>query len=392
VITNSSFIREMKSLLELLQDKIGKPVDIEFAVDDKTIYLLQCRAQSGSAEIRPGVIPKDQSKDKILFTARRYVSNGLVPDITHVVYVNPEGYSELQTLEQLKNVGRAIGRLNALLPKRQFILMGPGRWGSRGDVKLGVPVTYSEINNTAVLIEIARQKGNYVPDLSFGTHFFQDLLESSIRYLPLYPDEPSVLFNESFLTESRNILAELVPEFASLQDVIRVIDVPRVTDGQVLCIAMNGEVDQAMAYFCSDRGQFVPEEASRERPAPQSGEQWRWRMRVAEQIAGELDPRRFGVEAMYVIGSTKNATATAASDIDLLVHFRGTPEQKRELLAWFDGWSLSLTETNYMRTGIRSDRLLDIHIVTDDDIERKSSYAVKIGAVTDAARMLNLRR
>jgi len=392
VIAGSSFAREMKSLLDLLQQKIGKPVDIEFAVDNKTIYLLQCRAQSGSADIRPAVIPKDLSNEKILFTARRHVSNGLVPEITHIVYVDPEGYSGLQTLEQLKNVGRAIGHLNSLLPKRQFILMGPGRWGSRGDVKLGVPVTYSEINNTAVLIEIARQKGNYVPDLSFGTHFFQDLLESSIRYLPLYPDEPSVLFNESFLTESKNILAELVPEFAALQEIIRVIDVPQVTDGQVLCIAMNGEVDQAMAYFCSDRGPVVTEKIGREQPIHQSGEQWRWRMRVAERIAGELDPERFGVKALYVIGSTKNATATAASDIDLLVHFRGTEAQKRELLAWFDGWSLSLAEINYMRTGIRSERLLDIHIVTDDDIERKSSYAVKIGAVTDAARPLNLGR
>ena len=77
--------------------------------------------------------------------------------------------------------------------------MGPGRWGSRGDIKLGVNVTYSDINNTAVLIEIARKKGNYVPDLSFGTHFFQDLVEASIRYLPLYPDEKGIIFNEEFL-------------------------------------------------------------------------------------------------------------------------------------------------------------------------------------------------
>ena len=392
VISNSSFLREMKSLLDLLQDKMGKPVDIEFAVADNTIYLLQCRTQSAGAETRPAPIPKDLSQDKILFDAHKHISNGLVPNITHVVYVDPERYSDLQTLEQLKDVGRAIGRLNSLLPKRQFVLMGPGRWGSRGDVKLGVPVTYSEINNTAVLVEIARRKGNYVPDLSFGTHFFQDLVESGIRYLPLYPDEPGVLFNDSFLAESRNILEELVPEYAGLQKVIRVIDVPRVTDGQVLCIAMNAELDQAAAYFRSEQGPAVQEVALRERPTTRSGDHWRWRMRVAEWIARELDPETYGVEGMYVIGSTKNATATAASDIDLLVHFRGTEAQKRELLSWFDGWSLSLTEMNYMRTGIRSERLLDIHLVTDDDIERKSSYAVKIGAVTDAARPLNLGR
>jgi predicted nucleotidyltransferase len=115
-------------------------------------------------------------------------------------------------------------------------------------------------------------------------------------------------------------------------------------------------------------------------------------MRIAELIARELDPGRFGVEAMYVIGSTKNATATAASDIDLLVHFRGGESQRRELLSWFEGWAYSLSEMNYTRTGIRTERLLDVHLVTDEDIERKSSYAVKIGAVTDAAQPLDLGR
>ena len=135
--------------------------------------------------------------------------------------------AELGELDDLRDVGRAVGRLNKMLSKRQFVLMGPGRWGSRGDIKLGVSVTYSDINNTAALIEIARKRGQYVPDLSFGTHFFQDLVEASIRYLPLYPDEPDVIFNEAFLGEARNILADLLPEYARLQHVVRVIDVPK---------------------------------------------------------------------------------------------------------------------------------------------------------------------
>ena len=94
--------------------------------------------------------------------------------------------AEVESLGELKDIGRAVGRLNKLLPKRQFILMGPGRWGSRGDIKLGVSVTYADINNTAMLIEIARRTGDYLPDLSFGTHFFQDLVEAGIGYLPLY--------------------------------------------------------------------------------------------------------------------------------------------------------------------------------------------------------------
>ena len=94
--------------------------------------------------------------------------------------------------------------------------MGPGRWGSRGDIKLGVNVTYSDINNTSVLIEIAKKKGNYVPDLSFGTHFFQDLVEASIKYIPLYPDDEKIVFNEMFLKDSHNIFEDLLPEFKHL--------------------------------------------------------------------------------------------------------------------------------------------------------------------------------
>ena len=155
---------------------------IEFAHDGKDLYLLQCRPQSFGADATPTPIPQNLPTDKVIFSANHHVSNGKVPDITHVVYVDAEEYSNLPDQATMRDVGRAVSRLNKLLPKRQFILIGPGRWGSRGDIKLGVPVTYSDINNTAVLIEVARQRGNYLPELSFGTHFFQDLVEASIRY------------------------------------------------------------------------------------------------------------------------------------------------------------------------------------------------------------------
>jgi predicted nucleotidyltransferase len=112
---------------------------------------------------------------------------------------------------------------------------------------------------------------------------------------------------------------------------------------------------------------------------------------MAERIAAELDSKRFGVEALYVIGSTKNATAGPNSDIDLLVHFRGDELQQGRLLNWLEGWSLALSEVNFQRTGYTSSGLLDVHLVTDEDIERQTSYAAKIGAVTDAARELPIR-
>jgi len=115
---------------------------------------------------------------------------------------------------------------------------------------------------------------------------------------------------------------------------------------------------------------------------------WRWRLQMSEQIAQRLDAGRFGVVALYVFGSTKNGTAGPGSDIDLLVHFRGSDEQQRDLLNWLEGWSFALDEVNFLRTGYRCDGLLDVHIVTDEDIAQRSSFAVKIGALTDAAREL----
>jgi hypothetical protein len=103
-----------------------------------------------------------------------------------------------------------------------------------------------------------------------------------------------------------------------------------------------------------------------------------------------VDPICFGIKAMYVFGSTKNATAGPESDIDLIVHDAGDAEQRRMLSVWLDGWSLALAEMNYLRTGYKTDGLLDVEFVTDQDIANQTHYAAKIGAVTDAARLLQM--
>jgi hypothetical protein len=391
LIANTTFMARMRALLGLLREKMGVPVDVEFASDGHGFYLLQCRPQSYSFDAVPSSIPRDLPRDRVLFSADRYVSNGRVPEITHIVYVDPEEYDGLQRLADLKDVGRAVGRLNKLLPKRQFILMGPGRWGSRGDIKLGVSVTYSDINNTAVLMEIAARRGNYVPDLSFGTHFFQDLVEAGIRYLPLFPGDGAGAFNELFLRRAPNILADLVPEYAHLAGVVRVIDVAQATDGLVLHVLMNADLDEAVGYLTSATHATVTGVHERRSEVPATTEDhWRWRLRMAEHLASQLDGTRFGVKGLYVFGSTKNATAGGGSDIDLIAHVGGTPEQRQALEAWLEGWSLCLSQMNYLRTGYRTDGLLDVHYVTDADIAVRTSWATKIGAITDPARPLSL--
>ncbi len=388
LLTRTPFVKQVRGLLTLLQEKLGTPVDIEFASDGRQLYLLQCRAQNPAKYCAPAPIPRDLPPERLVFTANRHVSNGYIPNITHIVYVDPEKYSQLDNLDQLVAVGRAVSKLNKLLPKRQFVLMGPGRWGSRDDIKLGVRVTYSDINNSALLVEIARKKGDYTPDLSFGTHFFQDLVEAAIRYLPLYPDEEGVVFNELFLTRSGNILADLAPEYRGLSDTVYVIDVPRAADGQVLRVLMNADLDEAVGVLVPPAAELPSADEIEALREPQRGQDWRWRYRMAERVAAEIDPDRFGVQGLYLIGSVKNATAGPASDIDILVHFRGTSEQRAALELWLDGWSLCLSEMNYLRTGYKTASLLDAHIVTDEDIASRTSFAVKIDAVTDAARQL----
>ncbi len=392
LVNQTPFISEIDEVVTLLEDSLATPVDLEFAFDGDDFYLLQCRPQHFAAEDAPAPIPNDVAEGDTLFTAARYVSNGFVPDISHVVYVDPAAYARLGERSEMLAVGNAVSQLNKILPKRRFILMGPGRWGSRGDIKLGVSITYSDINNTAMLIEIARSMGNYVPDPSFGTHFFQDLVESSIRYLPLYPDEDSFL-NEKMLFRAHNLLAGMAPEFEKLCEVIRVVEVSQFSEGRVLRVLMNSELDQAIAMLTEpgeDRD-HEPQEAHGSSPDRSRGF-WRWRMRMAERIASELDAERFGVEAVYLIGSTKNANAGPNSDIDLLIHVRGDEPQQRALETWLDGWSRCLGELNYMRTGYETGGLLDLHFITDDDIERQTSYAAKIGAVSDAALELPLGR
>ncbi len=392
LLKNTKFIQQIKILLEALEENYGTPIDIEFAADDQNLYLLQCRSQSFSDENAPVSLPKDVTPENILFSACKYVSNGWTPDIKYIVYVTPDGYDNLESIDNLNAVGRAVSKLNMLLPKRQFILIGPGRWGSRGDIKLGVNITYSDINNTAALIEVAFKKGNYQPDLSFGTHFFQDLVEASIRYLPLYPDEPENIFNHDFLRDSYNLFSLLVPEYEYLADVIRVIDVPKVTDGYIAKLLMNGDEGKALGILSKPTPSSAEaKDGKKQKSKPkQQDEHWKWRLHIAEQIAASIEPDRFGVQAMYVFGSTKNATAGPQSDIDLLIHFSGTDSQREDLNIWLEGWSLCLGEIVRQRTGYKTDGLLDVHVITDEDIDKKTSWASKIGAVSDAARRLPL--
>lgn len=400
LIQKTPFVKQIQATLSLLKDTLGYPVDIEFAGDGENFYLLQCRSQSRNRDTAPVPIPAGIPFNNTVFTANRYISNGRVTGIKTVVYVDPVEYGKLGKYEDFISVANVINELNRILPRRSFILMGPGRWGSRGDVKLGVPVVYSDINNTAMLIEIAQNESKYQPDLSFGTHFFQDLVEENIKYLPLYPEDADIIFNESFFRSS-NALAHILPEYSRLQDAIKVIQIEDNYFDKQLFVLMNADLGKAIAYLDKqpsekatvDRDTSVgrdTSEAYQEENDDDNG--WKWRHFMAEQIAAKIDMDQYCVKGIYLFGSTNNGTARHNSDIDLLIHFNGTSEQKQKLDTWLNGWSLALSEINFLRTGYRSTGLLDLHYVTDEDIANKESFAIKIDSPYDPAFPLRINK
>ncbi len=249
LVKRTPFIKQIRAILQSLQEGMSSPVEIEFANDGNHLYLLQCRPQYIEEDLFPSTIQQDIPDSETLFTANRFISNGRIPDISHVVYVPPEHYAAQKSRDTLMAIGRAVGLLNTRLPRRRFILMGPGRWGSRGEISQGVHVSYADISNAAVLMEIAYRAGSHEPDLSFGTHFFQDMLEAGIRYIPLYPEDQGNRFNRQFLLDSENLLAALLPQYAHLADVLRVIEVPRERPGKMLKILMNADQVMAIGFF-----------------------------------------------------------------------------------------------------------------------------------------------
>ncbi len=242
------FLKIMREILSILENTLGYPPDVEFACDGECLYFLQCRPQAVTFQEAFVNIPKEIEINRILFSTNRFVTSGLIKGVEWIVYVDPEKYSEMQDLTQIKEVASAISNLNYILPKKRFILIGPGRWGSRGDVKLGVPVKYSDINNTAMLIELSFKTGDYEPELSFGTHFFQDLVESNISYLPIFQDEGSFLKKDLFL-DSQNELKNLLPQYSHLEEVLKVYNTKKYLNNSTLSIYMDGREDSAIGFF-----------------------------------------------------------------------------------------------------------------------------------------------
>jgi hypothetical protein len=248
LLSKTDFPKIMQKMLRTLQNHYQYPVDIEFTAnftknDELKINLVQCRPLQTKGLTAQVAIPEKIEPEKILFKSFGYTMGGNISQpIKRIIYVNPEAYVQM-SLTQKYDTARLVGRLNRQISNKDTtptILLGPGRWGTTTP-SLGVPVNFAEINNVAVLVEVAYEGGNLMPELSFGTHFFRDLVESDIFYAAIFPQKQNVIFNKDWFSQMPNLLTEFLPDSGKYADVVRIYETKN-EKLQIMCDVISQKV------------------------------------------------------------------------------------------------------------------------------------------------------
>ncbi len=230
-LTETPFIDRMSRMLRRLEEAYEHPVDIEFTANfnpagDIQINLLQCRPFQTIGKSGHGRMPEIIDEENVIIRMEgNFMGGNIVQPISRIIFVDPQPYTVLSVSEKY-SVARLIGKLNRITDRdrQPTLLLGPGRWGTHTPA-MGVPVTFAEINHMAALAEISYQDGSLIPDLSFGTHFFHDLIETRIFYLAVYPEQPQVVFHADWFQSLPNQLETLCPLDTALAHVVRVADI-----------------------------------------------------------------------------------------------------------------------------------------------------------------------
>lgn len=257
LLARTPFATSMRTVLSLLETHYGSPVDTEFTVQltdldgqpDTQITLLQCRPQSHIQETSEVQVPTDLPDDDLIFSSQTMVPQGSVEHIKYVLYVPSEGYFRLETQDERTQLERAIGQLNSALKDEIFIAVGPGRWGT-STPDLGVHVAYSDIYNSRALVELAGEAVGASPEPSFGTHFFQDLMEANIYPLAIFLDDENTVFKSGFFHRTPNH----VRDFISLENprvlaALKLIAVSDYRSGAHLNLLMDANKGRAVAFL-----------------------------------------------------------------------------------------------------------------------------------------------
>lgn len=243
------FPKLLKDVMQALEKGFGHPIDMEFAGEAEDgqfkLNVLQARPLTQRENQNPEELPIVKKEDTVFF-AHRDVPTGSIYNIEYLIYIDPNAYFACKP-EDRYSLARIIGDLNRKLADKKFILIGPGRWGSC-KIELGVPAIYAEICHTAMLVELSH--GRYAPEVSYGTHFFQDLIEDSILYVPVFPEEEGASFNEEIFKKHSSFTEFFTnPHDQRFKDILKVLHVPTVTGGKYAHAVLNGTTEKGIVYL-----------------------------------------------------------------------------------------------------------------------------------------------
>ncbi len=226
LVGNEELMGDMKELLAVIQRKYQYPVDIEYTINvsetgEYVINLLQCRPLQVMDDREEVVIPENISKDRI-FLECSHASMGLSRKVKldYIVIVDSVAYYEMPYHDKYK-VARALGSLNRYFREKGkcLMLLAPGRIGTTSP-ELGVPTTFSDISEFNIICEVSESKAGYMPELSYGSHIFQDLVEAEILYTAVFENEKTKLFAPEKIRALENRLTEYCPEGEGLKDIL----------------------------------------------------------------------------------------------------------------------------------------------------------------------------
>ncbi|MFC1650060.1 PEP/pyruvate-binding domain-containing protein [Candidatus Latescibacterota bacterium] len=253
LFSETEFLEDMRQLLKLLQDAYDYPVDTEFTTNFREdgsykINLVQCRPlQMGDRGkiVKP---PKNIRQENIVLkTHGAIIGPSLVSEIERIIYVVPSVYGQMPESERY-SLAQMIGRITHKENDKTIMLMGPGRWGT-SMASLGVPVNFADINNVSIICELVEMNENLIPDVSLGTHFFNDIVETQMLYLAVFPHLKENIINRTFLEKSPNKLSELIPGESKWADAIKVIDTGNLTGGRKIILNANTINQDAICYM-----------------------------------------------------------------------------------------------------------------------------------------------
>jgi hypothetical protein len=261
---DKTYIDLMRAALQRLEDVYAEPVVLEFAmmIDDPgdnggvdgaagryyRLYVLECRPLNEHRQPEEETGPEHPNDGRRLFTVPTLLPSATVEAIDYLVFIDPEYYYGIEEESRRRLIADTITALNDLLPAGRFGLVGPGRWGSL-DSRLSVPVTYSDVCNARLLVEISPPY-TPAPELAYGTDFFEDVLEAGIFVLGIQPTPSGGTLDWKLLRESPNRLTQYAPWAAEWVDGVRVIDLPAVA-GSPLKVIIDDEAKEAIACFDS---------------------------------------------------------------------------------------------------------------------------------------------